>query len=58
MKKITLILLTLFAISCKTTEKVVETKLNYKSQVAVKGDWQVTDVSYANSDYIKSYNFV
>lgn len=53
MKKITLILVTLFVFGCKPTEKAVETKLNYQSQVAVKGDWQVTDVSYANSDYIK-----
>lgn len=53
MKKISLILIALFMIGCKSTEKTVETKLNTKAQVAVKGDWQVTNVSFANSDYIK-----
>lgn len=31
--------------------------LNHKSQVGLTGDWTITQVSYANSDYIKVNSF-
>lgn len=33
------------------------TKLDKSSQVAIKGDWQITNVSYPGSEYIKVNSF-
>ena len=43
-----------------TTEPVSNapiTKLDKTSQVAIKGNWQITNVSYPGSDYIKVNSF-
>jgi hypothetical protein len=42
--------------ACKTTS-VTSTKLDRTSQVGIKGNWEITKVSYPGSDYIKVYSF-
>ena len=57
MKK--LILLFIFSIaimSCKS-KSVTNTKLDIKSEVAIKGNWNITNVSYPGSDVIKVMSF-
>ena len=49
----------LFACKSKsgTSAPVASTKLDKSSQVAIKGDWVITSVSYPGSDYIKVNSF-
>lgn len=57
MKKVVLIVLfSVFLFSCKSTSPV-ETKLDMKTEVALKGDWNVVSVTYPGSDYIKVTSF-
>ena len=57
MKKILVILsLTLVLASCKSTSPV-NTKLDMKTEVALKGNWRITSVSYPGSEYIKVTSF-
>jgi hypothetical protein len=42
--------------ACKTTS-VTSKKLDRSSQVAIKGDWAITNVTYPGSDYIKVSSF-
>jgi Lipocalin-like domain len=54
------LLLLVFAIAfvgCKPKQTVVNTKLDYKAASVIKGDWNVTNVSYPGSDYIKVTSF-
>lgn len=39
------------------SEPVASTKLDKSSQVAIKGDWKITSVSYPGSDYIAVNSF-
>ncbi|HMK06625.1 MAG TPA: hypothetical protein VK476_03785, partial [Flavobacterium sp.] len=58
MKK--LILLTAFAMmifSCKPKEVVTSTKKDSRAQVAIKGNWVISSVSYPGSEYIKVTSF-
>ena len=68
MKKILLLcVITVMVFACKsastapaTTEPVSNapmTKLDKASQVGIKGNWQITNVSYPGSDYIKVNSF-
>ena len=67
MKKIiTLLLLTVVLFACKSksgittpvkNEPVASTKLDKSSQVAIKGNWVITSVTYPGSDYIKVSSF-
>ena len=58
MKKIiALLLLTTVFIGCKPKEKVTNTKLDMKSEVAIKGNWTITSVTYPGSEYIKVTSF-
>jgi hypothetical protein len=68
MKKIiTLLLLTVVLFACKSksgttsapvkNEPVASTKLDKSSQVAIKGNWKITSVSYPGSDYIAVNSF-
>lgn len=57
-------LLVLFLISCKSgnsaaapSAPVANTKIDLKSQVAIKGNWQITDVTYPGSEYFKVDSF-
>jgi hypothetical protein len=57
MKKISLlILLSVFAIGCKS-KSATNTKLNNTAEVALKGDWTLTNVTYPGSEYIKVTSF-
>ena len=68
MKKIiTLFLLTVLLFACKSksgttatpvkSEPVTSTKLDRSSQVAIKGNWVISTVTYPGSDYIKVNSF-
>ncbi len=51
MKKIFILcLLTIFVVSCKPT-------IDTKSQVGLKGNWKITNVSYPGSEYFKATSF-
>lgn len=55
MKKISVFfILTLFLIGCKTN---TATKLDNKTEVALKGNWNITSVTYPNQAYIKVTSF-
>jgi hypothetical protein len=56
-KSITLLILTMVFIGCKPKQTVVATKLDSKSQVAIKGNWTIASVTYPGSDYIKVTSF-
>lgn len=56
-KSITLVLLTLIFIGCKPKQTVANTKLDMKSEVAIKGNWSVSSVTYPGSEYIKVTSF-
>jgi len=43
--------------SAATTDTTLSTKLDRPTQVAIKGNWIVTSVTYAGSDYIKVNSF-
>ena len=57
MKKIILVVLVIFAVGCKSKEKVVGTKLDRSTEIAIKGNWVLTSVNYEGSDYIKVTSF-
>lgn len=55
MKKILfLFLISVFAFGCKSN---TATKLDMKSEVMLKGNWKISNVSYTGSDYIKVTSF-
>ncbi|KIA85698.1 lipocalin family protein [Flavobacterium sp. AED] len=57
MKKIILLCAVSFLIvACKSTS-VTNAKLDRPSQVAMKGNWEITNVIYPGSDYIKVNSF-
>lgn len=57
MKKVILIsLLSLFVIGCKS-KSATSTKVDNKSEVAVKGNWTIASVNYVGSDVIKVTSF-
>ncbi|GIZ08560.1 lipocalin family protein [Flavobacterium sp. UMI-01] len=57
MKKIILIgAMSLMLFACKTSS-ITNTKLDKKSEVAMKGNWVITSVTYPGSDYIKVNSF-
>jgi len=43
-------------VSCKSTS-ATNTKVDRKSQTAIKGNWAITSVEYPGSDYIKVNSF-
>lgn len=57
MKKIILVVLVIFAVGCKSKEKVVGTKLDRSTEIAIKGNWVLTSVNYEGSDFIKVTSF-
>ena len=57
MKKIILLgLLSVLIFSCKSNS-ATSTKIDSKSQMAIKGDWSVSSVSYPGSEVIKVTSF-
>ncbi len=62
MRKIILLCtLAMLVLACKSgtvaPAPVAATKLDRTSQVGIKGNWQITKVSYPGSDYIKVHSF-
>lgn len=58
MKKIILLsLLSVLIFSCKSTTSATATKLDMKSEVAIKGNWVISSVTYPGSDVIKVTSF-
>jgi hypothetical protein len=58
MKKIIIIsLLTVIFFSCKSSQSVVNTKLDNRTEVAIKGDWIITSVEFPSSDYFNITSF-
>lgn len=58
MKKIFLIsFLSVFFLSCKSTNSATSTKIDSKSQTAIKGEWVISSVNYTGSDVIKVTSF-
>ncbi len=58
MKKVLLLLVFAIAfVGCKPKQTVVNTKLDYKAASVIKGNWNVSNVSYPGSDYIKVTSF-
>ena len=59
MKKnvILLFLAVVIFVGCKPKQTVTNTKLDIKSEVAIKGNWTITSVSFPGSDYIKVNSF-
>lgn len=55
-KNITLIVVALLLFACKTSS-VTDKKLDRGAQVAIKGDWVISSVSYPGSEYIKVNSF-
>ncbi|TBX70385.1 hypothetical protein EZL74_04205 [Flavobacterium silvisoli] len=58
MKKIILIsFLSLLIFSCKSKNSATSTKLDTKSEVAIKGNWTISSVNYPGADVIKVTSF-
>lgn len=55
-KTFLLLLIATFALGCKS-KSATNTKLNNKAEVALKGEWTVSSVTYPGSDYIKVNSF-
>jgi Lipocalin-like domain len=49
--------LAVLAVACKTSTGATNTNLDRKSQVEIKGNWQITAVTYPGSEYIKVTSF-
>lgn len=57
MKKVLLLFIFSIALmSCKS-KSVTNTKLDIKSEVAIKGNWKISSVTYPGSDVIKVMSF-
>jgi len=56
-KSVILLLLAISFVGCKPKQTVTNTKLDHKSEVAIKGDWTIVSVTYPGSDYIKMTSF-
>ncbi|WP_333599981.1 lipocalin family protein [Flavobacterium sp.] len=58
MKKIILVsFLSLLIFSCKSKNSATSTKLDNKAEVAIKGTWKISSVTYPGSDVIKVTSF-
>jgi hypothetical protein len=56
-KSFFLVLLSIVIIGCKSAAPVANTKVDNKSERAIKGNYMLTSVSYPGSDYIKISSF-
>ena len=56
-KSVILLLLMVFFVGCKPKQTVTNTKLDTKSEVAIKGNWTITAVTFPGSEYIKINSF-
>lgn len=55
-KTITLMVMAILLFACKTSS-VTDKKLDKSAQVAMKGNWTISSVSYPGSEYIKVNSF-
>jgi hypothetical protein len=46
-----------FLLSCNSTQSPVETKLDKKSEIGMKGNWTITSVDFPGSEYFKVTSF-
>ncbi len=56
-KNVILLLLGVIFVGCKPKQTIVNTKLDTKSEVAIKGNWTIASVTFPGSDYIKINSF-
>jgi hypothetical protein len=60
-KTVALMIVAILFFACKSTSgtstPVASTKLDKSSQVGIKGDWKITNVTYPGSDYIVVNSF-
>jgi len=56
-KSVILLFLVVLVIGCKPKQTVTNTKLDTKSEVAIKGNWTITSVTFPGSEYIKVNSF-
>ena len=56
-KSVMLLFLAVIFIGCKPKQTVTNTKLDTKMEVAIKGNWTITSVTFPGSDYIKVNSF-
>ena len=56
-KTVFIIVMSILALACKPKQTVTNTKLDNKSERLIKGDWQVSSVSYVGSDVFKVTSF-
>jgi hypothetical protein len=56
-KTVILLLLAVIFVGCKPKQTIVNTRLDTKSEEAIKGNWTITSVSFPGSDYIKVNSF-
>lgn len=56
-KSFILLLLTVLFVGCKPKQTLTNTKLDTKSEVAIKGNWTITEVTFPGSEYIKVNSF-
>jgi hypothetical protein len=58
MKKIIFLsLVSVLIFSCKSSNSATSTKIDSKSQTAIKGEWRISSVSYPGSEVIKVTSF-
>ncbi|WP_298224537.1 lipocalin family protein [Flavobacterium sp.] len=57
MKKLILLSFMALAIASCKTSSATSTKIDSKSQVAIRGNWTLTSVTYPSSDFIKVTSF-
>lgn len=56
-KTLALLVLTVAFVSCKSKQTATSTKVDNKSEVAVKGNWTIASVTYPGSEVIKITSF-
>ena len=57
MKKLILLSFAVLAMAACKSKSATNTKLDRKSELAIKGNWTITSVTYPGSDYIKVMSF-
>ena len=57
MKKLILLSFAVLAMASCKSKSATNTKLDRRSEVAIKGNWTITSVTYPGSDYIKVTSF-
>lgn len=56
-KTVFILVMSIFALACKPKQTVTNTQLDNKSERLIKGDWQISSVSYVGSDLFKVTSF-